>query len=299
MKKILITGGLGFLGSYSIEKWKKQGWQITIIDNLSTNVIEPDDQICDDCNIIIGNILDCSWESLKNYDLILHLASPVGPAGILKHSGKMADYILSDIYWAAEGARLNKCPLVFVSTSEIYGHRDKAVLLKEDDDKILRGSFSVRNEYSMAKLLCEIVLSNLSKVSNLKYHIIRPFNISGARQLINGGFVLPTFVTQALGSNPITVFNSGEQVRAFTHVKDIIDGIYLVSEAEKDLYNQCWNIGNSSNTCPINELANIVKAKTNTESEIIHVDPKTIHGPLYEEAWDKIPDATKAENLLG
>jgi len=298
-KKILITGGLGFLGSYSIEKWKKEGWEITIIDNLSTNVIEPDNEICCDCEIIIDDILNCSWQNLNDYDMILHLASPVGPAGILKHSGKMADYILSDIYWAIEGAQINKCPLVFVSTSEIYGHRDEAVLLKEDDDKILRGEFIVRNEYSMAKLLSEIVLSNVSKVSELQYQTIRPFNISGARQLINGGFVLPTFVTQALDSNPITVFNSGEQVRAFTHVKDIIDGIYLVSQAEKDLYNQSWNIGNSLNTCTINELASIVKIKTNTESAIIHVDPKTIHGPLYEEAWDKIPDANKARKLLG
>ena len=299
MKNVLITGGLGFLGSYSIEKWKKEDWKITIIDNLSTNVIEPTSDICSDCEIIIDDILNCSWQNLDDYDMILHLASPVGPAGILKHSGKMADYILSDIYWAIEGAQINKCPLVFVSTSEIYGHRDEAVLLKEDDDKILRGEFIVRNEYSMAKLLSEIVLSNVSKVSELQYQTIRPFNISGARQLINGGFVLPTFVTQALGSNPITVFNSGEQVRAFTHVKDIIDGIYLVSQAEKDLYNQSWNIGNSLNTCTINELANIVKIKTNTQSAIIHVDPKTIHGPLYEEAWDKIPDANKARKLLG
>jgi len=299
MKNVLITGGLGFLGSYSIEKWKKEDWKITIIDNLSTNVIEPTNDICSDCEIIIDDILNCSWQNLDDYDMILHLASPVGPAGILKHSGKMADYILSDIYWAIEGAQINKCPLVFVSTSEIYGHRDEAVLLKEDDDKILRGEFIVRNEYSMAKLLSEIVLSNVSKVSELQYQTIRPFNISGARQLINGGFVLPTFVTQALGSNPITVFNSGEQVRAFTHVKDIIDGIYLVSQAEKDLYNQSWNIGNSLNTCTINELASIVKIKTNTESAIIHVDPKTIHGPLYEEAWDKIPDANKARKLLG
>lgn len=299
MKNILITGGLGFLGSHSIEKWKKEGWKITIIDNLSTNVIEPDNSICCDCEIIVDNILNCSWQNLGNYDMILHLASPVGPAGILKHSGKMADYILSDIYWAIEGAQINNCPLIFVSTSEIYGHRDKAVLLKEEDDKILRGNFAVRNEYSMAKLLSEIVLSNVSKVSELEYQIIRPFNISGARQLINGGFVLPTFVTQALSSNPITVFNSGEQVRAFTHVRDIIDGIYLVSEAEKSQFNQCWNIGNSSNTCTINELANIVKIKTNTESEIVHVDPKTIHGPLYEEAWDKIPDANKAKKILG
>lgn len=298
-KKILITGGLGFLGSYSIDKWKREGWEITVIDNLSTNVIEPSDPICKDVTILVSDILNCDWDSLESFDMILHLASPVGPAGILKHSGKMADYILSDVYWAIDGAKKNNCPLIFVSTSEIYGHRDAAIMLKEEDDKILRGNFAVRNEYSMAKLLSEIVLSNVSKVSDLKYQIIRPFNISGARQLINGGFVLPTFVTQALDSKPITVFNSGDQIRAFTHVRDIIDGVYLTTEVGEDLFNQAWNIGNSANTSTINELAILVKKATNSDSKIVHVDPKSIHGPLYEEAWDKIPNASKAKNLLG
>ena len=97
MKKILITGGLGFLGSYSIERYKRENWDITIIDNLSTNVIEPDDSVCDGCNVIIDDILNISWNKFEKFDMILHLASPVGPAGILKHSGKMARYILDDI----------------------------------------------------------------------------------------------------------------------------------------------------------------------------------------------------------
>lgn len=299
MSKVLITGGLGFLGSYSIELWRKNGWDVTVIDNLSTNVIEPDDPVCEGTNVIIKDILECSWSTLGEFDMIVHLASPVGPAGILQHSGKIADYIMSDIYWAIEGANLNKCPLIFVSTSEIYGHRDEAVFLKEDEDKILRGSFSVRNEYSIAKLLSEIVLSNSAKVSDLKYQIIRPFNISGARQLKNGGFVLPTFVQQALEGSDITVFNSGEQIRAFTHVADIVEGIYLTSVAKDELYNQCWNIGNAKNVGTINELANIVKDKTSSSSNIAHVDPKTIHGPLYEEAWDKVPDASKVSKELG
>ena len=298
MKKILITGGLGFLGSYSIEKYKKAGYDITIIDNLSTNVIEPDDKICDGCEVITEDILDTSWDSLGTFDIILHLASPVGPAGILKYSGKMARYILDDIYWAIEGANKCDCPLIFVSTSEIYGYREKAEFLKEEDDKLLVGDFKVRNEYSIAKLLSEIVLDNSAKVSNLKYQIIRPFNISGARQLKNGGFVLPTFVQQALSGEPITVFGDGEQVRAFTHVKDIIDGIYLTS-VSPDIMNQIWNIGNKDNVTTINYLAEKVKEFTNSDSEIVWVDPKTIHGPLYEEAWDKIPNAEKIKDELG
>jgi nucleoside-diphosphate-sugar epimerase len=294
-KKVLITGGLGFLGSYTIQKYKDQGYHITIIDNLSTNTIDPDDPICNDCDVMIKNILDHTWDVTQTYDMIIHLASPVGPAGILQHSGKMARYILDDIYWAIEGAQLNKCPLIFVSTSEIYGYRDKPVLLQEHEDKLLVGDFKVRNEYSMAKLLSEIVISNTAKVSDLKYQIIRPFNISGPRQLPDAGFVLPRFVTQALSGRDITVFGDGEQVRAFTHARDIIEGIYLAS-----LYDQSdiWNVGNPDNSVTINYLAKRVKELTNSESNIIHVDPKTIYGPLYEEAWDKIPDPTKIGSKL-
>ena len=228
--------------------------------------------------------------------MIVHLASPVGPAGILQYSGKMARYILDDVYWAIEGAQLFDCPLIFVSTSEIYGYRDKPVLLKEHEDKLLVGDFKVRNEYSMAKLLSEIVITNTAKVTGLKYQIIRPFNISGARQLPDAGFVLPRFVNQALAGEDITVFGDGTQVRAFTYVKDIIDGIYLTSICEKS---DIWNIGNPLNKVDINYLAERVKELTNSDSKITHIDPKTIYGPLYAEAWDKIPDPDKIQTELG
>ncbi len=297
--KLLMTGGLGFLGSHSIEKYESEGFDITIIDNLSSNVIEPTDELCKNSNVIIDDILNISWDTLKeDFDVILHLASPVGPVGVLKHSGEMARYILDDIYWAIAGAKKYDCPLIFISTSEIYGYRDTAEFLKEEDDKLLVGNYAVRNEYSIGKLLAEIVLSNTAKVSDLKYQIIRPFNISGPRQLKDGGFVLPTFTQQALSNKPITVFNTGEQVRAFTYVKDIVDGIYLTSVAD-DHMNEIWNIGNGDNVATINHMAEKVKEYTNSKSEIVNVDPKTIHGPLFEEAWDKIPNADKIKNTLG
>tara|TARA_R110002012_G_scaffold132750_4_gene285686 strand:+ start:227 stop:1189 length:963 start_codon:yes stop_codon:yes gene_type:complete len=294
-KNILITGGLGFLGSFSIDRYKREGWNITIIDNLSTNTIEPDDDLCDGCEVIVKDILDFDWKTSKHYDMILHLASPVGPAGVLKHSGQMARYILDDVYWAIEGAQLFNCPLIFISTSEIYGYRDTPVMLQEHEHKLLVGDFKVRNEYSIAKLLSEIVISNIAKVSDLKYQIIRPFNISGPRQLPDAGFVLPRFVNQALSGKDITVFGDGEQVRAFTYVKDIIEGIYLTSQ---HTVSDIWNIGNPLNKVTINYLAERVKELSNSSSNIIHVDPKTIYGPLFEEAWDKIPDPTKIVSKL-
>lgn len=297
MPKVLITGGAGFLGTHSIEKYLAEGFDVTVIDNFTTSTVDDTNTLLQSVKLIKQDVLSYKWNT-KEFDLIVHLASPVGPAGILKHSGKMAKYILEDIYWGIEGAKVNKCPLIFVSTSEIYGYRDKAVFLKEDDYKILVGEYKVRNEYAMAKLTAEVVLSNTAKVSDIQYQIIRPFNISGARQLKNGGFVLPTFMLQALHDQPITVFGDGNQVRAFTHVKDIVDGIYLTSVSSK--MNEVWNVGNKDNITTIRGLAEKVLHKVaSSKSEITLVDPKTIHGPLYEEAWDKIPDANKIINLLG
>lgn len=299
-QKILITGGLGFIGTHCIEKWKQNNWEVWIIDNLSTNAIPSDHNIVKDTNIIIKNILEVSWSSLPKFDLILHLASPVGPVGVLKHSGVMGRIILDDIYWAIEGVKINKCPLIFVSTSEVYGHREQKSYLKEQDDKVLHGEFTVRNEYAIAKLLSEIVLSNQSKTDKtFKYQIIRPFNVTGAYQLPDAGFVLPRFVTQALAGEDITVYYDGVQLRAFTWVKDIVEGIYLTTNVDDKYWNQEWNIGNEKNENTILYLAQKVKELTKSASNITHVDPKKLHGPLFAEAPEKIPNSEKIKNLLG
>jgi len=300
MKKILITGGLGFIGVHSIEKWLSENWEVYVVDNLSSNAISSDYAISLGVKeIYIKNITEIDWGSLPKFDLILHLASPVGPIGVLKHSGVMARIILDDIYKVVEGSLENKCPLLFVSTSEIYGHRDHKSYLKETDEKVLKGEFTVRNEYAIAKLLSEIVLSNQAKINrNFKYQIIRPFNVTGAFQLPDGGFVLPRFVAQAINGEDITVYYSGQQLRAFTWVKDIVDGIYLTSLVPNDLWNEEWNIGNEINEQSILYLASQVKKITGSSSKIIHVDPINLHGPLFAEAAEKIPDSSKIKSLL-
>lgn len=298
-KKVLITGGLGFIGIHCVQKWKSEGWEIHIIDNLSSNAISPNHDIAVKENLLIKNILDVDWKDLPRFDLIVHLASPVGPVGVLKHAGNMAKIILEDMYWAITGAKKNNCPLVFISTSEIYGHREEKSYLEESSDKVLHGDFTVRNEYAIAKLLSEIVLTNHGKISNeFKYQIVRPFNVTGEYQLPDGGFVLPRFVSQALNSEDITVYYDGKQLRAFTWVKDIVDGIFLTSIAPPDLWNQEWNIGNKNNERTILYLAEKVKELTKSSSKISHVDPTDLHGPLFAEAPEKIPNSDKIEKLL-
>jgi nucleoside-diphosphate-sugar epimerase len=298
-KKILITGGLGFIGTHCIDKWHNNNWDVWVVDNLSSNAIPQDHPIAKQTTTIIEDIICVDWSTLPKFDLILHLASPVGPVGVLKHSGKMARIILDDIYSVIKGSKHNNCPLIFVSTSEIYGYRAKKSYLKEEDDKILHGEFSVRNEYAISKLLSEIVITNQAKIDpNFKYQTIRPFNVTGEYQLPDGGFVLPRFVNQALKGEDITVYYDGLQLRAFTWVKDIVEGIYLTTIAEPKYWNQEWNIGNEKNENTILYLAQRVKEITKSTSNIIHVDPVTLHGPLFTEAPEKIPNSEKIKTLL-
>lgn len=299
-KKILITGGLGFIGSHCVEKWKNIGYEITIIDNLSSNALPFNHEIFEGCEIITEDILNVDVKNLRKFDKILHLASPVGPVGVLKHSGKMASIIIDDIYWAINAAKHNKCPLVFVSTSEIYGHRDEKTYLKENDPKVLVGDFTVRNEYAIAKLLSEIAIVNTGKIDdNFRYQIIRPFNVTGRYQLPDGGFVVPRFVDQAISGEDITVYYDGLQLRAFTWVKDIVEGIYLTSIAPEEHWNNEWNIGNEKNEETILYLAQRVKEMSKSSSEIVHIDPISLHGKLFSEAPEKIPNSEKIKSLLG
>lgn len=300
-KKVLITGGLGFIGIHSIEKWQNNNWDITVIDNCSSNTISPNtENFPKDINLHDKDILSCDISEFKDIDLVVHLASPVGPVGVLKYSGKIASMILDDLNWCISLSKQNKCPLIFISTSEIYGYRKEKTYLRENDDKVLHSEFTVRNEYAMGKLLGEIVLTNTARIDeSFRYQIIRPFNVTGKFQLPEGGFVLPRFAIQALKGENISVYLDGLQKRAFTWVKDIVEGIYLTSEADEDNWNQIWNVGNEENEKSIIYMAEKIKELTNSDSEITFINPKEIHGKMFDEAPEKIPNSEKIKNTLG
>lgn len=109
--------------------------------------------------------------------------------------------------------------------------------------------------------------------------------------------MLPRFVGQAIAGVEITVFGNGSQIRAFTHVKDIATGI--VGAMRNGKSGDVYNLGNPANRCSILELAQEVKTITGSRSQITFIDPKTIYGPLYKEADNKFPDASKALAELG
>lgn len=300
---ILVTGGAGFIGTHLINKLVRRykNPSIDIIDNLSNSSLPERRQEFfrkHGINFFKSSVEEFNFPAARHYDYIYHLASPVGPAGVLKYAGQMGAIILNGALKMSDIALRDKARLLIVSTSEVYGQNpanDKPQ--REDIHKVVPARVTVRLEYGVGKLLTEIALLNLSKVKPLLVNFIRPFNIVGPYQNGEAGFVLPRFVEAALKNEPITVFGDGTQKRTFTHVSDIVRAFLMLMES--DCVGKIYNVGNPENVQSIRQVAEKVVAMSGSRSEIRFVDPKTIYGPLYEEAWNKIPDISAISNDLG
>jgi UDP-glucose 4-epimerase len=300
MKNYLVTGGLGFIGSHLVSALLEDPQaQVTVVDNLMNKVFATDqlvEEICGDKpgKLEVQVLSVAEFTPQKSFDKIFHLASVVGPAAVLHYSGFITESIVRDTYKVIRLAQTHGAQLVNVSTSEVYGGGDRG-FCQEETPRVFRGPASARQEYAAGKAACEVSIANLCSTGKLNAVTIRPFNVSGVRQLGQGGFVLPRFIGQAMQDLPLTVFGDGVQVRAFTDVRDIVSGILKVSE--KGQNGEFYNVGNSANLITIRELAALVLQVTGSRSEIRLVDPKTLYGEHYEEAADKFPDASKVTGL--
>lgn len=302
-KHILVTGGFGFIGSHLVERLLGDGTsRIHVVDSLISSPIDVEAFVTR-----LQRPARLTWDicTLDDYsgrpgrdafDEIYHLASVVGPVGVLAHAGKIAGMVVNDTYRIIDLALGGGARVVDVSTSEVYGGgRDG--YCSERDFKVIQPKVTVRLEYAVGKLAAEIALINTTKVSALHACIIRPFNVAGPRQSGKGGFVLPRFISQALRGEPLTVYSDGSMIRAFTHVSDIVSGIVLAMQRSRT--GEAYNLGNPANKTSILDLAQRVMAFVGGPSKIEFVDPKQLFGPLFEEANDKFPDSDKSITELG
>lgn len=297
-KSILVTGGFGFIGGHLVELLAKDKTNsIFVVDNLSSNPIPLDDFMKEagDLENLIYDICSveeyCQSIKTKKFDAIYHLASVVGPAHILKYAGDIIKSIVNDTYALIGLALEQKAKFINISTSEVYGAGREGCCL-ETDLKIIPAKTSVRLEYAIGKIAAETAIINKTRVTDLDACIVRPFNVAGPRQSGKGGFVLPRFIAMAIVGQPLTVFGTGSQVRAFTYVKDMAEGIIKAQENARS--GEVYNLGSPENKITILELAEKVIGVAKSKSKITFVDPKTIYGDLYEDANNKYPDAVRA-----
>lgn len=298
---VLVTGGLGLIGKHLVKQLlTTDDCFVLIVDNKSTSIMDlyNENNLNNPRTLFYNGTVDEFYQCGKTtkLDEIYHLAAPVGPVGVLEHIGTIAQEILNDLNQMTQLALAADAKLVYISTSEVYGQNpvfDQA----EDIDKIVPSNYTVRLEYGVAKLLGEIALANTARVHPLKHFVIRPFNIVGPGQNADLGFVLPRFIQQAIKDEPITVYGDGSSKRTFTHVSDIVDAMIKIMAS--DFYGTIFNIGNPANVITIGELARMVTKMTNSSSRIEFVDPTILHGKNFAEAWNKIPNISRAKSLLG
>lgn len=315
---ILVTGGFGFCGGHLVERLLFDGHHVAVVDNLSScpipywdflseigrpallsyhlmSVAEFYDAVTQATD---GRINEIETIKATHFDAIFHLASPVGPAGVLKYAGRIARQIVNDTVLMANLAMLWDCRMLNVSTSEAYGGGQQG-LCREDMPCIIQPETTVRLEYAAGKLAAEIALRNTEVLNHVT---VRLFNVCGPRQSGENGFVLPRFVAQALNHQPLTIFGDGTAIRAFTDVRDIADGLVLAMERGQS--KQVYNLGNPAGKTTIYALAQSVVSQIYAVSEqsdhtLCFTDGKEIYGERWSDAPNKFPDSTKATRDLG
>lgn len=306
-ERILITGGTGFIGTHLVNRLVAMGAldsgiRIEIVDDLSSSTITPERLSFFKRHEILFHhqtVEEFQCSTKVKYREIYHLACRVGPAHVTRFAGRMGQEIIADAMKMAELAIRDRAPLISVSTSEVYGRDPEGKPQSEQSPLEVPSpaNFSPRLEYTIGKLQTELSLINLATVEPLRVNFIRPFNIVGPFQTAEGGFVLPRFVEAALEGNPLTVFGDGTQIRAFTHVSDLVES--LISIMQSDVNRKVYNVGTPQNTVTIMELAERVIALLGSESPVELVDPQNIFGKLYTNAPSKIPDVSLIERELG
>jgi UDP-glucose 4-epimerase len=305
VRSAVVTGAAGFIGSRVVERMLDQGWFVYGIDDLSTHT---DDKAVwphadrDNYQPYSAKAQDVTWKRFSDYppEVIIHLAGKVGPVGVMRHKGNIAKDTIEAADRVSIWAYEYECPLIFTSTSEVYG--DDTRTNSESDPTTIQ-LHSARSEYAVSKLAAEHMLLNrvASKdwEDRLDVRIVRPFNIAGKGQRTDGGFVLPRFIKDVKAKKKVTIYKPGTQQRAFTHIDDFIDGLALVYERGES--GEIYNLGNERNKVTMFQLAEEVFAHVGNypklDAEV--VDPKELHGPDFREAPDKIPDSTKARTELG
>lgn len=283
-KRILVTGGLGFIGSHLVDRLIAQNHEVIIVDNLSSNTVTP--KHFSKCEVRVTDI--ATYHATVPFDEIYHLASVIGPARVLKYPGEIGYRIMHELHAVLNEAIRHHTRFLFTSTSEVYGFSGA---VNESMTMRVESSTTIRKAYALGKLLAETEVLSAVLSKQLNAVVVRIFNAVGPRQSEEGGFVLPRFISQARAEKDFTVFGNGSQRRSFIHVSDVVDGLLAVMNSKVN--GEVYNVGNRKNTISIKNLAKVVKKESGSRSRIKYIDPKNLFGPLYAQTHGKIPDTTK------
>lgn len=292
MKTILITGSAGFIGTNLIKKLLEEGFVVVGVDNFSSSEKWKSEIFKDKENYIFieKDICDKDLvESLSKYkfDHIYNLACPASPPRYQALSLETIEVCTVGLKNILEVAKNNSAKILHASTSEIYG--DPEVHPQPED---YRGNVNIigpRSCYDEGKRIAETICYEYKRLYDLDIKLIRIFNTYGPFMDPDDGRVVTNFIKQALNNEDITIYGNGEQTRSFQYIDDLINGMFLFMNTDKEF--GPINLGNPTEFT-ILELAELVIKSTNSKSKLIFSDL-----PIDDPKQRK-PDISRAKNLL-
>ena len=298
--RVLITGGAGFIGSHLAEALLARGDQVIVLDNLSTGRYDNIEHLLGrpDFEFVLGSILNADLvdDCVGRCDQVYHLAAAVGVDLIVQRPLESLVTNIRGSELVFEKAHKYGRKAMVTSTSEIYGKNDSD-LLREDDDRILGSPLKSRWSYSEAKAIDEILAYTYWKQKGLPTVIVRLFNTIGPRQTGSYGMVIPRFVSQAIRSEPLTVYGDGSQTRCFCFVGDVVTGLTALMD-HPEAEGRVFNIG-GSDEISIADLAQRVINLTGSTSKIRYVPYEEAYEEGFEDMLRRVPDTARAHALVG
>jgi dTDP-glucose 4,6-dehydratase len=288
MKRILITGAAGFLGSHLCDRFLKEGYHVIGMDNLLTGSLKNIEHLFPEEHFEFYHHDVTKFVHVPGQiDYILHFASPASPIDYLKMPiqtlkvGALGTHNLLGL------ARAKNARILVASTSEVYG--DPLIHPQTEEYWGNVNPVGPRGVYDEAKRFMESITMAYHNFHGVETRIIRIFNTYGPRMRLDDGRALPTFMSQALRGEDVTVFGDGSQTRSFCYVDDLVEGIYRLLLSD---YHKPVNIGNPSEIT-LKDFAEEVIRLTGSQSKIIYK-------PLpQDDPKQRQPDVSKAKEILG
>jgi UDP-glucose 4-epimerase len=298
--RALITGGAGFIGSHLADLLLEQGHSVIALDNLSTGQHKNIEHLLNrtDFEFVLGSILNADLvdDCVSRSDVVFHLAAAVGVNLIVE---KPLESLATNIRGSEivfEKAHKHGAKILVTSTSEIYG-KNTSDRLGEEDDRILGSPLKSRWSYSEAKAIEEILAYTYYRQKGLSSYIVRLFNTVGPRQTGHYGMVIPRFVSQAIRGEAITVYGDGSQTRCFCYVGDVVKALVDLVE-HPEAVGRVFNIGGVGEVS-IEQLAARIVELAESDSKIRYVPYEEAYEEGFEDMQRRVPDTTRAHDLIG
>lgn len=299
MKKILITGGAGFIGSHLTDYLLERGYQVTVIDDLSNGSADylQDASKQPQFSYYQGTVIDRTLmeQLIKEHDVIYHLAAVLGVKNTVDDPLKVIEGNIDGTRVILEIAYQYGKKVIFASTSEIYG-KNPELPYTEQSSRVLGDPSIHRWCYATAKALDEHMCFAFAK-KGLPVTVVRFFNAFGPRQDHSAyGGVIPIFIKKALMNEKLPVHGDGNQLRCFGFIEDIVKG--LEAAMHPNANNQAFNLG-ATEKITILELAKKIIALTGDKVEYEFLPYEIAYGEGYEDIPARLPSLDRAKKILG